>query len=333
MKNDLINLFSTDEEQTRKLKKWHKQPWRTYYSLFVSKEKRKQQKLHANLLQKKHVAKLWNIFLEQYFQNKLEYFQLKPKKELLNQKIIWQYWGQGLEQEKLPDLVKLCFASVDEYKADYQVIRLDEHTIREYLDLPDFVWEKKKNPQFKPAFFADLLRLALLDVYGGVWIDATILLTAPIEQKLLSQDFFMFHRDETVQNKEFWQEFNQDYFGWNDEHYVNVLNSFIVSKCRNNIVHICLDVMLNYWKTQINIPHYFFFQIMFNELMNHYLTTESMQILDDTKVHLLQIIQNDRFNQEQYDLILKQMGIHKLNYVKLLQQESYYEYLLSIYKI
>ena len=143
----------------------------------------------------------------------------------------------------------------------------------------------------------------------------------------------MFHRDETVQNKEFWQEFNQDYFGWNDEHYVNVLNSFIVSKCRNNIVHICLDVMLNYWKTQNNIPHYFFFQIMFNELMNHYLTTESMQILDDTKVHLLQIIQNDRFNQEQYDLILKQMGIHKLNYVKLLQQKSYYEHLLSIYKI
>ena len=333
MKNDLINLFSTDEEQTRKIKKWHKQPWRTYYSLFVSKEKRKQQKLHANLLQKKHVAKLWNIFLEQYFQNKLEYFQLKPKKELLNQKIIWQYWGQGLEQEKLPDLVKLCFASVDEYKADYQVIRLDEHTIREYLDLPDFVWEKKKNPQFKPAFFADLLRLALLDVYGGVWIDATILLTAPIEQKLLNQDFFMFHRDEIVQNKEFWQEFNQDYFGWNDEHYVNVLNSFIVSKQRNNIVHICLDVMLNYWKTQNNIPHYFFFQIMFNELMNHYLTTESMQILDDTKVHLLQIIQNDRFNQEQYDLILKQMGIHKLNYVKLLQQKSYYEHLLSIYKI
>ena len=91
--------------------------------------------------------------------------------------------------------------------------------------------------------------------------------------------------------------------------------------------------MLNYWKTQNNIPHYFFFQIMFNELMNHYLTTESMQILDDTKVHLLQIIQNDRFNQEQYDLILKQMGIHKLNYVKLLQQKSYYEHLLSIYKI
>ena len=125
-------------------------------------------------MQKKHVAKLWDIFLEEYFQNKLESFQLKPKTELSSQKIIWQYWGQGLEQEKLPDIVKLCFASVDQYKEDYQVIRLDENTVRQYLDLPDFVWEKKKNKQFKPAFFADLFRLALLDVYGGIWIDATI---------------------------------------------------------------------------------------------------------------------------------------------------------------
>ncbi|MFW1844302.1 capsular polysaccharide synthesis protein [Acinetobacter pittii] len=331
--DNIINIFSTDEKQTQLLKKWHKQPWRTFYSLFTSKEKRKKQKYQANLLQKKHVAKLWNIFFKKYFDGELEYFNLQPKKIFKNQKIIWQYWGQGLEAAQQNEIVKLCFASVDRYKGDYQVIRLDEESVKEYLELPDFIWEKKNNVQFKPAFFADLIRLALLDVYGGIWIDATILLTEEINLLILDQDFFMFHRHDNAENKKFWINFNNDYFGWHDEHFVNVLNSFIVSKKNNEITHICLDIMLNYWKTQNNIPHYFIFQIMFNELMREYLSHSSMIILDDTLLHLLQVKQSKVFDMKDYNEILSKISIHKLNYIKELQPSSYNEYLLKEYSL
>lgn len=333
MKNNIVDLFSVDEPLTQNLKKWHKQPWRTYYSLFVAKEKRKLQKKQANFQQKKHVAKLWNIFLEQYFQEKLEYFELKAKKDFSHQKIIWQYWGQGTQPDQLPTLVKLCFASVDKFKQDYQVIRLDEQSVREYLDLPDFVWEKKKNPQFKPAFFADLIRLALLDVYGGVWIDATVLLTGPLEQELLEQDFFMFHRSKDAPNQAFWENFNGDYFGWHDQHYVNVLNSFIIGKKQNKLIHICLDIMLNYWKTQSNIPHYFIFQIMFNELIENFINIKPMLIKDDTVVHLLQVKQNQEFSLKDFKEITLKSHIHKLNYITSFIDGSYYDYLLKNHKL
>ena len=325
--DNVINLFSTDEKQTQLLKKWHKQPWRTYYSLFVSKKKRKQQKYQANLLQKKHVARLWDIFLEKYFEGELEYFTLQPKQNFKDQKIIWQYWGQGLAAAQQNETVKLCFASVDRFKGDYKVIRLDEESVKKYLDLPEFIWVKKKNSQFKPAFFADLIRLALLDVYGGIWLDATILLTAPIDSTILKQDFFMFHRDNNTQNKNEWENFNADYFGWGDDHYVNVLNSFIIAKKNNQIVHICFDIMMNYWRTQNSIPHYFIFQIMFNELCKKNIFEQDMLILDDTLPHLLQIVMNLEFDSKVYEGILKKIMVHKLNYTNIMIPNSFYEHI------
>ncbi|RYL25954.1 capsular polysaccharide synthesis protein [Acinetobacter piscicola] len=328
---NIMHLFSQDEARTIRLKRLKKQPWRTFYSLFVAKAKRKQEAQYANILQKQHVAKLWNIFLDQYFAGKLASFQLKAKKQFSHQKIIWQYWGQGLAAAQQNDTVKLCFASVDRFKGDYHVIRLDEESVKEYLDLPDFVWDKKTNPQFKPAFFADLIRLALLDVYGGVWIDATILLTAPIDPIILQQDFFMFQRVDSAQHQEFWTAFNSDYFGWGNEHVVNILNSFIVGKKGNPLMHICLEIMLNYWKTQSNIPHYFFFQIMFNQLTHKYLNETNFLKLDDTVVHLLQIVQNEEMDQEKYNDIVNKTMIHKLNYIKDIKLNSFNAYIQSQY--
>lgn len=324
---DIINIFSQNEELTQRLKKLKKQPWRTFYSTFISKSHRKAQVIKANILQKRHVAKLWNFFLDQYFAGKLNYFELKSKKQFNDEKIIWQYWGQGIEDAQKNKTVNLCFSAVDRYKGGYQVIRLDNQTIKEYLDLPDFVWKNQQNPQFKPAFFADLIRLALLDVYGGIWIDATILLTAPIEEEILKQDCFMFQRDERALNKDFWQQFNNDYFGWGDQHIVNILNSFIVAKKNSQIIHTCLDIMLNYWQTQKDIPHYFIFQIMMNELLKRKLFKENILLIDDTLPHLLQVKLNEPFDINEYNKIISVIHIHKLTYVKESVKDSYFEYI------
>lgn len=328
---NMINLFSQDEVQTVRLKRLKKQPWRTFYSIFVPKKKRKLQQKQANILQKQHVAKLWNIFLDQYFDGKLDHFQLKAKKQFTDQKIIWQYWGQGLAAAQQNDTVKLCFASVDRFKGDYHVIRLDEKSVQEYLDLPDFIWEKKKNAQFKPAFFADLIRLALLDLYGGIWIDATILLTAPIDPVILKQDFFMFQRVSSAENQDFWTAFNTDYFGWGEEHVVNVLNSFIVAKKENKGVHICFEIMMNFWKTQQDIPHYFIFQIMFNELLKRPSFEQSFLLIDDTFPHLLQIQLKEEYNENNFERILLKTNIHKINYMHGLNDSSYFEQLKKKY--
>ncbi|MFN4317011.1 capsular polysaccharide synthesis protein [Acinetobacter parvus] len=328
--NNISNLFSSEANFTYFIRILHKQPFRIFYLAFIPKIIRRNLYIKANKLQKQHVAQCWYSFLEYYFSDGLEKFQLKAKKKFTDQKIIWQYWGQGVHQD-LPDMVRLCFSSVDRYKADYQIIRLDENNIEDYLELPDFVWEKKKNPKFKHAFFADLIRLALLDVYGGVWIDTTVLLTAPIDKEILEYDYFMFQRSQEADNKEFWHQFQHDYFDWSEEQCVNILNSFIVGKKGNNVIHTCLDILLNFWKTQNNIPHYFFFQIMFDVLMRGRFKEYQCPIIDDTLPHLLQSRINTQFNEDDFNSILCRINIHKMTYINKVENNSYYSYLRNYF--
>lgn len=326
---DIIDIFSKEDARFQRYMKYQKYPLKLFYKLFVSKDVRRKHKFDMNLQQKKHVASLWEYFLEKYFNGELKTYNLKKKKDISHPSIIWQYWGQGIDHQELPNIVKICFASVDRYKGDYQVIRLDEKTVLEYLDLPDFVWSKKKNPLFKHAFFSDLIRLALLDVYGGIWLDATILLTSEIEEEILKQDFFMFQRSTEVLHKEKWIKYNSDYFGWDDKHFVNVLNSFIVSKSKNRITHTCLDIMLNYWETQNNIPHYFFFQIMFDVLIKKYLKDEKILLRDDTLPHLLQEKLNKRYIYQEYIQLVNKINIHKTTYIQSKNVHTYYSKLMK----
>ena len=60
-------------------------------------------------------------------------------------------------------------------RRDYTVIRLDNKNLCEYVSFPEFVTEKLKNGNMSYTHFSDLLRLGLLNLYGGVWLDATIL--------------------------------------------------------------------------------------------------------------------------------------------------------------
>ena len=110
------------------------------------------------LKQHKKVADFWTPIIDAYHNETIERYALKPKKELDTRKVIWQYWGQGLDSDDLPEIVRICFDSVDKHKADYQVIRLTDTTLSEYLDFPDFVRQKRENAQFNRTFFSDLLR-------------------------------------------------------------------------------------------------------------------------------------------------------------------------------
>jgi hypothetical protein len=327
--NDISNSFSSEARFNRIIKYLKRYPLRLFYKNLVPKNIRNELDLKDNFYKKQNVGLCWEAFLELYFSGKLDKFQLKAKKNLKNQKIIWQYWGQGATEE-LPDIVSLCFLSVEKYKGDYEIIRLDELSINEYLDFPDFVWEKKKNKDFKQAFFSDLIRLALLDVYGGVWLDATILLTAPIKDEILQCEYFMFQRDENANNKVFWSNFNNDYFGWSDGHNVNILNSFMVGKKNNEVIHLCLDVMLNFWKTQNKIPHYFFFQIMFDVLIKKFKIDQCV-VVDDTLPHLLQVKINEKYNKNDFDNIKSKIDVHKMTYFSGVKNDSFYDYLRSLF--
>ena len=92
----------------------------------------------------KKIADFWNPIINDYLSGRLEKYPLRAKRTFPTSKIIWQYWGQGLDANNMPEMVHICFDSVDRYKGEYKVIRLDDAMISEYIDLPDFVWKKTK---------------------------------------------------------------------------------------------------------------------------------------------------------------------------------------------
>ena len=183
-------------------------PWKYIYKELMPKTLYKYIQGKIDFLQQEAVAESWDRIIEAYFKGKIDEVEVFPKKSLTGRKIIWQYWGTGWEYGKLPDIVKLCYKLTDKYKGNYEIIRLDNENFKEYIEFPEFVMEKIKSRSMGYTHFSDLLRLALLDAYGGVWLDASILLTASLSDYTASgivekKGYFMFQRSESTKNKEF----------------------------------------------------------------------------------------------------------------------------------
>ncbi|WP_369715925.1 capsular polysaccharide synthesis protein [Leptotrichia sp. HSP-536] len=301
-------------KQDRLNKTLRKKPFKYIYKEIMPKKlfNKIQNKIYFKT--QKMVGEDWDRVLKEYFTNKIETEQIKSKKTFNNEKIIWQFWGQGWDFEKLPDVVKISYKSVEKYKKDYEIIHLNMNNINDYLEIPAYILKKVEDKKMGFAHFTDIIRLALLYNYGGVWIDATILLTDYLPQEYFEMDYFMFQRDDNLENKKDWEDYDDFYFSWNNEMKVRVLNSIIFAKKNNEIIKILLDMLLIFWEHNDLVPNYFFFQVLYTELIENYYKKEQCKIVSDTLTHELIRVWFDKFSQEKLDEITKRNNVHKLTY-------------------
>lgn len=265
---------------------------------------------------KKHraVSEFWVPIIEGYYKGILPLFQIKKKKNLISEKIIWQYWGQGLDSQNMPYVVQLCFASVDRFKSDYEVIRLTDQTISDYIEFPPEVLNKLRSGIFTRTAFSDLLRLAILRLYGGVWLDATILLTGALSDKYTNLEFFMFQRSSKVENSEFWEKIYAYYWGWYPGFKVNMLSSIIFAHSNNKLITDLCNIMLYLWVREKQYPDYFAFQILYDNLIKGPLQQYNCPIESDTIPHLLQMKLNNHDISYSYEEIMQMTSVHKMCY-------------------
>lgn len=253
-------------------------------------------------------AQLANLLLDDYFQGKLPPIPASPLKELPSKKIIWQYWGQGMEE--LPEVVRIGFESVDTNQGNYTVIRLTDKTLQEYIEIPSFIQKRISEGGMTKTFFSDWLRLALLKSYGGVWLDATTLLTAPLPAM---EEFFMYQRSEEEGNRKFWESTYAYYWNWEKEFKVRCLNSFMWGRRGNRIIAVLYDLLTYWWQRHDTLPDYFFFQIMFHELVVRY-PKLNCTIVSDCLPHLLQMKVNHPEMKISFPEIFEKTSIHKMTY-------------------
>lgn len=90
---------------------------------------------------------------------------------------IWIFW-YDLD---IPELVETCIQNIRDLHPEYQINVLNKDTVSDFVDLNVHVLIK----HMPVANLSDLVRLKLLQKYGGIWMDASIILEKNIEEFFL----------------------------------------------------------------------------------------------------------------------------------------------------
>lgn len=106
-------------------------------------------------------------------------------------KIIWSYWEQG--RHNAPPLVQRCFESWEYWNPEWTLRVLDRDTLSRYTDLEQRIDFSREDLTVQKR--ANLLRVSLLRIHGGVWADSTVMCSQPLDTWLAeyaSTGFFAF---------------------------------------------------------------------------------------------------------------------------------------------
>jgi len=242
----------------------------------------------------------------------------KPVKDL--GPCVWTCWMQGYDNA--PAIVKACINSV--YKntnGGYSVIIITEENISDYIYMPEFILNKHKKGIISNAHFSDLLRTLLLINYGGVWVDATVLLTKEIPQIILDSDFFVFRTP-----------------GY---HIIPCSSWFIAARKGNPLLKRVFEVLAEYWKDNKYPINYYIYHICVRLVITY--DEDAKQIWknmfpkNNTDPHFLQGKLFDNMDMRMKDYLWDLSFVYKLTYKFhnfgddsiLDKKDTFYQYIIS----
>lgn len=101
---------------------------------------------------------------------------------------IWIMWWQG--EYELPDIVNHCIKSIKRHSGHHPVIIIDSTNYREFLDIPNHIMNKFSSGIISKTHFSDYCRMALLEKYGGLWIDASTFVRKKIDEAYFDYPLF-----------------------------------------------------------------------------------------------------------------------------------------------
>lgn len=106
--------------------------------------------------------------------------------EYILPKTIWMFW----DKEELPNHISLIYNNNKKILNDWDINLLNNNNIKDYLDFDSF---QKNYESLAIQAKTDLIRLKLLNKYGGIWMDASIIINSKTEFEKMFND--------TVNNK------------------------------------------------------------------------------------------------------------------------------------
>lgn len=101
---------------------------------------------------------------------------------------IWFFWMQG--EDCLPPVPRLCLNYLRTNANGHQVVVLTKDNIKDYAYIPERIYDLWGKGVITTTHFSDILRFALLSQHGGFWIDATMLVTKPLDKDIFEKPLF-----------------------------------------------------------------------------------------------------------------------------------------------
>lgn len=154
---------------------------------------------------------------------------------------IWTVWWQG--EDNLPEVVRLCHASVRRNCGDHPFKVLTQANYQEYVTLPGCVMEKFQAGAITITHLSDIIRFALLSQYGGLWLDSTVFVADRIPEDVFTAEYYTVRRPLRRKTRnvaqERWTGFLQA------AHKDNTLCCFV------------FDLLMEYWENQKHLIDYF----------------------------------------------------------------------------
>lgn len=114
-------------------------------------------------------------YISKYYQKSVEInrgYIPNNSDQNINCKTIWVMWWQG--ENAMPPIVHACFVQLKKVSKQHKLILITKENWEKYIQLPEYIIRKVNKGIISLTHFSDIVRVNLLNDYGGLWLDATI---------------------------------------------------------------------------------------------------------------------------------------------------------------
>jgi hypothetical protein len=250
-------------------------------------------------------------------------------------KRIFIYWHTDFINSPL--VVQKCLDACKYYNKNYEIIELNDNNLHEWINIDELI----KNKNITITSKSDIIRLTLLKIYGGIWMDSTVLCVSSFDNWLhnyINNGFFVFSFNPVIDKRISTWFIYADKDNYIINQWYNSMIEYITNSTNIGLEYQPINT-IDKWNNNKYSNHYFWIHYLFNDLYeNDYIFRSEY---NNCKVYLknnpqyLQTYGLDKKIEDNFKGTFKQFApLYKLTYrfdYSKCNNDSIYQYIINKY--